>query len=286
MHRAYRAFQRAIGIVPWKETMESALLDQASELYLAGHYREALALYMQALVQDPDNPRVHCGLGEVLEALARPGEALVAFDQALLLDPSWVWAHFGRGGVLQGLRRYDEAAAAFAQAGELDPQEPAFHRALGVVHYLRDDLTASLRAYRRALRSEPEDALSHYGLGLGYDAQGQPKEALASYLQASACDPQDPWPHLRLAGLLRRQGIPGDEHYLQQAAALLPTDDECGQAIVALLQGDAAKALRHVQQTIATLPESADWLARDPDLEPLQADERFWLILSAGRRHL
>ena len=136
------------------------LLEQASDLYMAGRHQDALALYMQALVQEPDDPHVHCGLGEVLEALNRPGEALVAFEQALQLDPDNDWAHFGRGGVLQGLRRYDEAAVAFARAGELNPHEVAFYRALGVVHYLRDDLVASLGAYRRALQAEPCDALS------------------------------------------------------------------------------------------------------------------------------
>jgi tetratricopeptide (TPR) repeat protein len=266
--------------------VEQNLLDEASDLYRTGQYQEALTLYLQALVQDPDDPRVHCGLGEVLEILARPGEALVAFDQALRLDPNFVWAHFGRGGVLQGLRRYEEAAAAFARAEELHPQEVAFQRALGVVHYLRDDLAASLGAYRRALQNDPEDALSHYGMGLGYDAQGRPRKALIAYTQAAACDPQDPWPHLRLAGLLRRQGISGAEHHLQQAADLLPPQDACGQAVLALLQGDAATALQHVRQAVATLPESVDWLTRDPDLEPLQADERFWLILSAGRHQL
>jgi tetratricopeptide (TPR) repeat protein len=241
---------------------------------------------MQALVQEPDDPHVHCGLGEVLEALNRPGEALVAFEQALRLDPDNGWAHFGRGGVLQRLRRYDEAAAAFARAGELNPQEVAFHRALGVVHYLRDDLDASLGAYRRALQAEPRDALSHYGMGLNYDAQTRPREALVAYLEASHCDPQDPWPHLRLAGLFCRQGIPGGNRHLQQAAALLVPEDPCGQAILAMLREDPAAALQHVRQAVRDLPESVDWLSRDPDLEPLQADERFWLILSAGRHRL
>jgi superkiller protein 3 len=262
------------------------LLTRAHELYLAGQYQEALTLYLQALVQDPDSPRVHRGLGEALEALGRPGESLVAFDQALRLDPNDSWAYFGRGGVLQGLHRYDEAADAFRRAGELEPTEVGFHRALGVVHYLRDDLPSSLEAYRRALRAEPEDALSHYGRGLDLDAQEQPKEALSAYLEASACDPEDPWPHLRLAGLLRRQGIPGVEHHLRRAADLLESGDACGQAILAMLQGRAAAALQGVQQAVSDLPESADWLARDPDLEPLQADERFWLILSESRRHL
>lgn len=262
------------------------LLDQAANLYLAGRYQDALASYMQALVQEPNDPHVHCGLGEVLEALNRPGEALVSFEQALRLDPDNAWAHFGRGGVLQGLRRYDEAAAAYARAGELNPQEVAFHRALGVVHYLRDDLAASLGAYRCALRAEPQDALSHYGMGLDYDAQTCPREALVAYLEAARCDPQDPWPHLRLAGLFHRQGIPGGERHLQQAATLLATEDRYGQAILAMLWEDSAAALQHVRQAAQDMPESVDWLSRDPDLEPLQADERFWLILSAGRHRL
>lgn len=261
-------------------------LEQASNLYLTGRYQEALKAYLEALVHDPDDPQVHCGLGEVLEALGRPGEALVAFDQALRLDPDHAWAHFGRAGVLQGLRRYDEAAVGYQRAGELRPDEVAFHRALGVVHYLRDDLQASLEAYRHALRAEPEDALSHYGLGLDMDALGHPKEALSAYIEASSCDPEDAWPHLRLAGLLGRHRIPGAEQHLRRAADLLQGDDECGKAILSILQGRTGEALQHVQQQVASLPESADWLARDPDLEPLQSDERFWLILSQGRHRL
>jgi tetratricopeptide (TPR) repeat protein len=263
-----------------------SLLEKASDLYLTGRYQEALTVYLDALVHDPDDPEVHCGLGEVLEALGRPGEALVAFDQALQLNPRYAWAHFGRAGVLQGLRRYDEAAEAYQRAGELEPDEVAFHRALGVVHYLRDDLLASLEAYRHALRAEPEDALSHYGLGLDMDALGRPKEALSAYIEASSCDPEDAWPHLRLAGLLGRHQIAGAEQHLRRAADLLGGEDECGKAILSLLGGRADEALQHIQQQVANLPESADWLARDPDLEPLQSDERFWLILSEGRRRL
>ena len=126
----------------------------------------------------------------------------------------------------------------------------------------------------------------HYGIGLNYDAQTYPREALVSYLEASHCDPEDPWPHLRLAGLFHRQGIPGGNRHLQKAAVLLAAEDQYGQAILAMLREDKAAALQHVRQAVQDLPESADWLSRDPDLEPLQADERFWLILSAARRRL
>jgi len=258
-------------------------LDRATSLYLEGNYQEALGEYLSALVQSPDDPRVHCGLGEVLEALGRPGEALLAFEQALRLDPGHAWAHFGRGGVLQGLGRYGEATAAYRRAGELAPGEVAFHRALGIVLYLRDDLEGSVAAYRQALKADPEDALSHYGLGLDLDALGWSEQAITAYERAVACDPEDAWSHLRLAGLLARGRRAGATEHLRQAKALLGEGDVWGQAILAVLRGHMEQGLSRVREAVERLPESTDWLARDPDLEPLQADERFWLILRAGR---
>jgi superkiller protein 3 len=207
------------------------LLDQAREFYLQGHNQEALEAYLEALVRDPDNPDVHCGLGEVFEALGRLGDALVAFEQALRLNPNHAWAHFGKGGVFQSLRRYREAAASYRRAAEL-----------------------------------------------------QPTEAVLAYQRASAADPEDPWPLLRLAGLLSRYGHPRASEYLCQAAARVREDDPWEQAVLSMLSGRPEEALEYVRQAVVRLPESADWLSRDPDLEPLQADERFWLILSTTRR--
>lgn len=274
--------------------MKKDLLKEARNHYMDGHYQQALSLYLKALVRDPDNPQIHCGLGEALEALNRPGEALLAFDQSLRLDPEQPWAHFGRGGVLQGLGRYEEAVAAYQRAAELAPAEVAFHRVLGLVYYLLDELEASLRAYRRAIEVTPEDALSHYGIGLTLDAMSQPEGAIRAYLRAGDCDPTDPWPHLRLAGLLRRfarrtydrqTGTPRKaRQHLGKAISLLKETDYWGQAVRAALEGHREEALEWVRQAVQALPESADWIRRDPDLEPLQADERFWLALLAGRR--
>ncbi len=267
-------------------------LEQALALYMEGRHQEALTLYRHLLLQDPENAQAHCGLGEVLEALGRPGEALLAFDRALELAPDLAWAHFGRGGVLQGLRRYGEATAAYRQAAELLPGEVAFHRVLGVVLYLQDRLEESLAAYRRALEVEPEDALSHYGLGLVLDALGRPEAAFLSYTEAVRCDPDDPWPHLRLAGLLQRLSArrpeaagPGQsavQKHLWQATLLLEEKDHWGHTVLATLQGRTQEAMRRLRLAVTRLPESADWLRRDPDLVPLQADERFWLALLAG----
>ncbi|MGC8875292.1 MAG: TPR end-of-group domain-containing protein, partial [Chloroflexia bacterium] len=100
---------------------------------------------------------------------------------------------------------------------------------------------------------------------------------------AIECDPEDPWPYLRLAGLLSRRGMPSAQQYLRKAARLLERGDPWGQAVLAMLQGRPEEALERIRQAVKRLPESADWLRRDPDLEPLQADERFWLTLWGGR---
>jgi tetratricopeptide (TPR) repeat protein len=195
----------------------------------------------------------------------------------------------------------------------LEPDEVAFHRVLGVMYYLQDSLNMSLKAYRRALEIEPQDTLSHYGIGLGLDALNRSDDAFFAYLQASRCDPDDPWPHLRLAGLLKRgvrpvgyslspDGEPSQEpegigplprssqaaiqKHLWQALLLLEEKDHWGHAILAALQGRREAALHRVQQAVTLLPASADWLQRDPDLESLQVDERFWLTLLSAKRRL
>ena len=72
--------------------------------------------------------------------------------------------------------------------------------------------------------------------------------------------------------------------WLSLATDLLQEDDPWGQSVLTALQGHLEQALEHVCEAVTRLPGSADWLRRDPDLGSLHADERFWLLLVAGRK--
>jgi hypothetical protein len=85
---------------------------------------------------------------------------------------------------------------------------------------------------------------------------------------------------------LARSSQAAIQKHLWQALILLEEKDHWGHAVLATLQGRPEAALRRVQQAVTLLPESVDWLRRDPDLQTLQADERFWLVLLSAQRRL
>ncbi|GMW01939.1 MAG: hypothetical protein AMXMBFR84_30750 [Candidatus Hydrogenedentota bacterium] len=61
---------------------------EADNTLRSGDHRMALALYVQALKEDPEDPLVHWGLARTLDGLGDPRRAAESRERALLLAPS------------------------------------------------------------------------------------------------------------------------------------------------------------------------------------------------------
>lgn len=89
---ALDAHDRALALRPSSPTWTA----RGQALRALGALAEALACHDQAIDLDPGDALAHCERGIVLTDLGRPADAVIAFDRAIERQPELAEAHFGR----------------------------------------------------------------------------------------------------------------------------------------------------------------------------------------------
>jgi tetratricopeptide (TPR) repeat protein len=153
--------------------------------------------------------------------MVKAGES---FQRAAELLPGFAPAWANLGGTLGELDRPQEALAAFERALALDPASPQALNNVGVVRRELGRLGESEAAFRQVIQLTPGMAFGHYNLGHTLFLQGRFQAALAAYGEGQARDA---------------------EKNPVQASRL---------ALCRVATGDAAGALRDLQQAAAGLP--------------------------------
>ncbi|KAK3042199.1 hypothetical protein RJ639_001319, partial [Escallonia herrerae] len=100
----------------------ASLKEQGNELFKAGNYLKAAALYTQAIKQDPSNPTLYSNRAAAFLQLVKLQKALTDADTTITLNPNWEKGYFRKGCVLEAMERYDDALAAFHIALQHNPQ--------------------------------------------------------------------------------------------------------------------------------------------------------------------
>jgi serine/threonine protein kinase/tetratricopeptide (TPR) repeat protein len=188
-----------------------------------GRLRQALPLWEQASVLDPQNVWVWYGLGNCYEHLGRPAQAAACYTACIALDPAFHGWYLRRGLVQLRDGQYRLAGADFDQAIRLRPDHAEAHvnraiarlnddrcaeavrdltRALelgapaGRVHLIRSqarekagDLAGAARDRADALRHEPEDEAAWVARGVSRIANA-PEDALADFDRALRSSPR------------------------------------------------------------------------------------------------
>jgi len=196
-------------------------------------WRQAEALYDQALVIDPDYAAAWTGLASTYISQANKSErsfaegyflAREAATRALVIDPDYAAAH-AQLGIIADLYDRDPAAAArhIGHALALDPTDPDIRKAAAnfAASLGRVDEAIELLSY--AINRDPVNAAAHRSLALCYVYARQFDRAIASFRTALVLSP----------GAIGSYGL-------------------LGRAI--LLNGDPVAALAVVEQ------EHSDWI--------------------------
>jgi len=119
----------------------------------------AVALYREALADDPDNETARRWLARLLSWDGRYDESLAEYDILLSQDPPPMWARRERADVLAWAGRYAEAEVAYQELLDEDPDD--FDAASGLAHayhWGRRPREAE-EAYRRALAMREDEEL-------------------------------------------------------------------------------------------------------------------------------
>ncbi len=173
-----------------------------------GRTAEALELYREMLVLQPDDAHLRWHLGRALLALGKFEAAIEAHRAAVLLDPDAVDAWTGLASALQQTGQYEEAIAPLEAAIWLDPKNIDIYVNLGGALLSTGDLEGALAVNAEARRVRPESYMPHNNLGNILRLLGDDTKALDAYRAALPLVP-DEFRYLvlcNLATLLFRKG--------------------------------------------------------------------------------
>ncbi|NOX37134.1 MAG: tetratricopeptide repeat protein [Calditrichaeota bacterium] len=105
--------------------VDRSKVKKGKEAFEAGQWDEALNYFQDALLDAPQDPRLHFNVGDALYKKQRYEEALQAFEKALnTRDPRLQQqVYYNMGNTYYFLNRYEEAINAYKKALELDPSD-------------------------------------------------------------------------------------------------------------------------------------------------------------------
>ncbi len=103
---------------------------------------------------DHDRLTVLIGKGQTLMRLNRPGEALDVFDEALVMDPENADVYVKKGTALERMKKFDEAVACYDRAIAANQSMTLAYLCKGGVYNQMERFSEALECYEQALRSQ------------------------------------------------------------------------------------------------------------------------------------
>ena len=161
----------------------------ADELVAKQKFEEARTLYKHVLERDPNNAPALSGLGVCVGCTGAPVSGVELMRQAIALQPNVPKFHANLGEMLLLMNRYADAVSAYRTAMRLNPGDAALMSHVGLLTARLGDLAEGLRLCRTAVATDPRCAVAHYRAGLILAQLGQGEQARAAYHAALAADP-------------------------------------------------------------------------------------------------
>lgn len=225
-----------------------AMLALPEAAYQAGRYNDALQLYRELLVKDPNNVRVKLGIADC-ELASNDLSGANELYQELATDSS-IHARVaqGRGIALLRLGQDVPAENALKDAVAADPKLWRAWNALGALYSANQKWSDADQAYAKALALEPRSAIVNNNFGFSLLSQGKLKEAIQSFQTALGIDPSLEPAQMNLRIALAMEGHYDEATAGVQGPGLSATLNNVGFA--AMARGDYAKAEAYFTQSV------------------------------------
>jgi Predicted integral membrane protein len=279
---------------------------EAYELYLQGrqffhqHRRKgfeiAIQTFQRVIEIDPLSARAFAGIADCnsfLRVFLGGGEeAVAAADEAsrraLELDPELPEAHAARGFALLLQRDFEGSERELSRAIELAPRLYDPHYTYGRVCFSQGRNAEAAAHFREACEIVPEAYDSWYLLGMAYRRLEQPEKALNAHLECIEAakkrlrnHPEDTRAWTMGAAVLAELGEPERAGEWIERALAIDSDEP----IIVYNAACVYTSLKRFDEAIECLRNttsvSKDWIANDPDLDPLRDDPRFREIVES-----
>ena len=276
---------------------------QAYEYYLRGRQfyhqwrrksvEQARRQFERAIEIDPGYALAYTGVAMCCSfiydfwdaSIANLEMAYAACQKALELDPKLAEAHLARGLAFGIGRRYEEANSAFEEAIRLQPNLADAHYFFG--RTLRQQARGQEAAdqFREAHRLRPEDYQPMVFLASTLELFGSPPEVEAARAEAMRLLDQhlefnpDDARALNLGAIMAARVGATEKGLAWMKRSLTSSPDDSNllynAACFYSVQGHVDDAIQCLQQAMDNGWRAKDWLANDPDLNPIRDDPRF-----------
>jgi tetratricopeptide (TPR) repeat protein len=289
LQKAIARFEEAIALSPDFAPAHSGL----SDAYLWAGYNEgfltasearpkAKAAALKAVQLDDQSAEAHASLAtfELFYEYDWAG-CEKEYRRAIALNPSYAFAHdqFALALAFQG--RFDESIAESRRAAELDPQNPQIPiDSIFALIWKGEDRRAREQV-RRSGELDPTFYFPPFAEGLIDIEAGKPGDAIPHLQKAKTMGA----PAFVSAWLAYAYAASGDRARAAAEAEDLKKLSLRGSvtafnlALVALGQGDHARAVSYLEQAYATDSQWLGWLKCDHVYDPLRSDPRFAALL-------
>ena len=192
------------------------LISRGDEFSRDGQWKQAISMYQQAAVLDPESALPHSRRGRAHMAMDQHKTAIDKFDDAISRGSEDAATLANRGLCYLKLSNYAPAVRDFSSAIKLEPSTSRFYRVRGDAHRLSNNLDAAIRDYDSAIRLD-KTAPSTYALRgrLRYSHRKDLDGAIKDFSQSLKLAPQVPQTYL-----WRAEALLDQQHYARAASDL------------------------------------------------------------------
>ena len=160
----------------------------------------------EALILDPDNPKVIKMNAECLTYSGERKEAIKEFQRSIRLDPNYIAAYNSLGRTFFELNRLEKAVGIYRKALSLDPKNAKVYTNLGLTLIFQEKLEEAISSYKNAIENDPDIIGAPKGLSYALLLQGRPEEALTVLNRALILDKNDSSTHVAFGVIYDKLG--------------------------------------------------------------------------------
>jgi protein O-GlcNAc transferase len=158
-----------------------------------GHYDDAIRTYREVVALTKDSPKnaalAYFNAGILYLRFKKYEDAVNVFRQSLLLDPNSAEANNNLGEALVSLKQYPLAVAAFQRAVALDGNLLIAQFNMGLTYSQMGQLKYAEFIYKILIRDHPDYALGYDGMVVTLAKSGRAREAIPLHEKAISLEP-------------------------------------------------------------------------------------------------
>lgn len=156
--------------------------------FMAGDYRNAIALFEQLLITEPGAVDGYYYIGKSYLGLRQPRQAVDAFQKGINANPDFAPNYLGRALARLALDEEANVLDDLDAAVQLDGNYLDALLQRGQYSLNRNNARAALQDFEAALRIAPGSPLAYLGAARAHLALGNPEQALTAAQQANRAD--------------------------------------------------------------------------------------------------